>query len=69
MTGIGVSLIESGMWIRLCGNTFPCLVGSEILKIALFSFLSKSFKISSKDAFCILKMTCNLSSRRHQERP
>jgi hypothetical protein len=46
--GIGVSLIELGMWIRLCGNTFPCLVGTEILGIALFSFLSESFKNSSE---------------------
>jgi hypothetical protein len=34
--GIGVALIELGMWIRLCGNTFPYLVWSEIREKQVF---------------------------------
>jgi len=55
------------MWIRLCGNTFPCLVWSEILKIALFLFFQKPLKVLLQDAFCILKMIFDRSVNDPQE--
>jgi hypothetical protein len=50
-----------------CGNTFPCLVWSEILKIALFLFFQKPLKVLLQDAFCILKMIFDRSVNDPQE--